>query len=133
LLNHGIPTFDYSYHDVTNKPPIFNLAHEVLSLDAGQAWCLMRILGTAVGDLVPADNPIWQFYNSLRDVMDIVLAPTVSKMQLEALSVLISEYLEQHLRLFPNNTLKNEASSSHSLRNTDDQIWATYTAFMHAL
>jgi hypothetical protein len=107
-LNHQIQTFDYGYHDATNKPPVINLAHDVLPFDAGQAWCLMRILGIAVGHLVPEDDPIWHFYNSLRDIVDIILAPSVSDMQLDALPVMICEYMEQHLRLFPSVTIKNK-------------------------
>ena len=108
LLNHRIQTFDYGYHDTSNRPPVIVVTADTLPFDASQTWCLMRILAVAVGDLVPEDDPFWHFYLSLRCLMDVVLAPTVSEKQLAALPALVSEYLEQHLSLFPQHTLKNK-------------------------
>lgn len=108
LLNHRVQTFSYGYHDARSKPPTIFLPAEMLPFDASQTWCLMRIMALAVGDLVPEDDTIWQFYLTLRQLMDIVLSPSISEMQVEALSVLVSEYLECHLTLFPHNTIKNK-------------------------
>ena len=108
VFNHRVQTFSYGYHDAGSKPPTIFLPAEMLPFDASQTFCLMRIMALAVGDLVPEDDAIWQFYLTLRQIMDIVLSPSISEMQVQALSVLVSEYLECHLTLFPCHTLKNK-------------------------
>jgi len=108
-LNHRIQTFDYGFADKANKPPVISsLNVDMLPFDAAQMWCMSRVLALAVGDKVPEDDNCWYFYLIMRDIVDIVMAPAVSDADLNALRVLVSEYLELHVLLFPNNSLKNK-------------------------
>jgi len=109
LLNSRIQNFEYGYADSSNKPPIISSVNvEMFPFDASQMWCLCRVLSLAVGDVVVEDDECWQWYLRLRDIVDIVLAPSVSESCLEALSVLIAEYLQLRKSLFPSHRLKNK-------------------------
>lgn len=108
-LNHRIQNFDYGYADMTNKPPVISAMNvDMLPFDAAQMWCMCRILAVTVGDRVPDDEPCWRFYLTLRSIVDILVAPVVSDADLNALRVLVAEYLEMHTTLFPDETLKNK-------------------------
>jgi hypothetical protein len=108
-LNHRLQNFSYGYYDAKNKPPVISsFDTEMLPYDASQSWCLARVLSVAVGDLVTEDDDVWYLYLTLRQILDIVLAPTVATEQLNQLRTLISEYLEMRKSLFPDTGLKNK-------------------------
>ena len=109
ILNHRLQNFHYGYHDVTNRPPVLSsLDMEMLPFDAGQSWCITRVLALAGGDLVPEDDDVWLFYLLLRDVVDIIVAPSVSVEHLNQMRTLVGEYLELRKLLFPDHVLKNK-------------------------
>jgi len=109
VLNHRVQSFTYGYCDAANKPPVIqSLNVDMLPFEASQTWCLTRILSLAVGSLVPETDNVWQFYLLLRDIIDIILAPSVTEDDVHLLTVLISEYLEMRKQLFPDQTLKNK-------------------------
>jgi len=108
-LNHRLQTFCYGYSDAANKPPVIqSLNVEMLPFEASQSWCLTRVLSLVVGDLVPESDDTWQLYLLLRNIIDIILAPSVSEDDVSLLSVLVAEYLEMRKNLFPNQSLKNK-------------------------
>lgn len=108
-LNHRVQTFNLGCHGKTDKPPfIVSLDVDQLPFDASQSWCFTRILSVAVGDLVPLDDDVWSFYMKLRCIMDLILAPSILESEVEQLSVMITEYLEQRSRLFPSSSIKNK-------------------------
>ena len=109
MMNHRLQTFDYGYYDVTNKPPTISSVNvEMMPFDAAQMWCFCRVLAITVGDLVSEDDTCWHFYLLLRQIVDILVAPVISDGDLHTVRVLISEYLELHQLLFPEQTLKNK-------------------------
>ena len=108
-LNHRLQTFDYGYHDSSNKIPVISSVDvEMWTFDACQLWCLTRVLSIAVGDLVNESDDVWHFYLNLRNIMDIILVPVVQDDQLNLLTVLVSEYLQKRTELFPDKSLKNK-------------------------
>jgi hypothetical protein len=108
-LNNRLQSFSYGAHDKSNKPPfITSLAVEMFTFDACQLWCLTRVLSLAIGDLVDETQDIWQFYLRLRCIIDLLLAPSVTDDDIQLLSVLVAEYLEQRSELFPDKHLKNK-------------------------
>ena len=109
VLNCRLQQLTYSSGDSRNKPPVIStLSVEMLPFEASQMWCITRMLSFAVGELVPEDNDVWQFYLLLRNIVDLILAPVISTGDVNMLSVIISEYLETRKRLFPEHTVKNK-------------------------
>ena len=108
-LNSRFQSLQYSYHEVSNKPPtIVTLDIEMLPFTASEIWCFTVNYSLAVGHLVPDSDQFWQMYLSLRHIMDIIFAPGVSLAELNLLEVTISEYLEMRHTAFPNVTAKNK-------------------------
>jgi hypothetical protein len=109
-LNNRIQSFNYGYHDI-NQSPVIEKAYldsDQLSMEAIQAWCFVRIFSLALGDIIKDDGRIWIFYLHLRQIMDIICAPSVHRQELDLLRVLISEYISMRVLLFPQDNLKNK-------------------------
>jgi len=51
----------------------------MLTFEASQTWCLTRVLSLAVVSLVMETDNVWQLYLLLHDIIDIILAPSVSE------------------------------------------------------
>lgn len=64
-------------------------------------WCLGRFLPLLIGDYVPHDDEHWALYNQLLQIMDIVLAPLVTRNQLGYLQVIINDHHESFKLLYP--------------------------------
>ena len=95
-FNHRIQTLDYGYHDRSNKMPVVtSLDCEMWTFDACQLWCGTRVLSVAVGDLITNESDeVWLMYLTLRNILDIILAPTVQNVHLDLLGTTITEYLQ---------------------------------------
>jgi hypothetical protein len=109
-LNHRLQTFDYGYHDQSNKIPVVTSVDvEMWSFDACQLWSATRTLSLAVGDLVTDENDdIWQLYLLLRNILDLILSPSIVEAQLDLLGTTISEYLQKRGQVFRDSPLKNK-------------------------
>lgn len=110
-VNGLIEHFSYGRHDMSNRPVKLTectLRGDMLPMTASQTWCFTRVLSLAVGSLVPEDNSVWSLYLHLREILDILFAPSVDVGELRLLAVLIAEYLEMRMSLFPEHKLKNK-------------------------
>lgn len=108
-LNSRMQSLDYGYHDASSRPPVItSLENEMLSFEASEMWCFVRYLPAAVGHLIKAGNKFWVFYLQLRQIMDLLFAPEILKLEIDLLRVLVSEYLEMRSSLFPSNRSKNK-------------------------
>lgn len=64
--------------------------------------------GIVIGDLVPEDEPAWELYLILYEIIDIITSPAISKDEVEYLKVLITNHNDLYRALF-NEDLKAKA------------------------
>ena len=74
-----------------------------LSGNASEKWCLLRILPFLVND--ERSGIVWETYECLREVADIVLARRVPQAVIGFLAVCISSFLQNFLSAFPEDAM----------------------------
>lgn len=106
-LNRCINQFKYQGNDANNKPCEVNPGSGKLSGHAVQNWCFLRMLPVLIGDKIksPGDNVVWQLILQLREIVELVCAPTISTGQAAYLRVLIDEYLYARKQTFGDHPL----------------------------
>lgn len=97
--------FFYSSIESGNKPPSENLTrerifNESLNFSSAEMLCFVRYFGVMVGDLVPQNDLIWEFYLSLRKILDIIFAPSYVLGTEDNLKTLIETHHELYLECF---------------------------------
>ncbi|KAJ8676810.1 hypothetical protein QAD02_012597 [Eretmocerus hayati] len=70
-----------------------------LKQSAAEMLCLTRNLGLIIGDLVPEGNENWKLYLKLRQIVDIVTAPSITQYDSTRLEYLVSKHNELYIRL----------------------------------
>ncbi|XP_046405832.1 uncharacterized protein LOC124170865 isoform X1 [Ischnura elegans] len=108
-LNIRLKLFDYGPIDSSNKPPLIS-RHSLkkgnkLAMTSSEMLCFVRLLGVIIGDLVSENNPYWELYVVLRQIIEILVAKRVPKDIVGLLRVLIEEHHALYLRL-TGDTLK---------------------------
>lgn len=108
--------FDYGPTESGNKPPAHKLTrdrivNDTLNFSSAEMLCFVRYFGLMVGDLVPEDDPVWDFYLSLRDIVDILFAPSFSRGTEE----LLKHYVEFHHRMYMELFLTNLKPKYHHM------------------
>lgn len=68
-------------------------------------WCLVRILPSLIGHLVPEGCRIWAFYCILREIVDMVFSLKASESQSYYVEALITDHHALLLQLWPEQTL----------------------------
>jgi len=107
-FNRSVSKFKYKGSDADSKPCEIAENAEKLAGNASQNWCLLRLLPFHIGQhiLNPISNDVWQLCLKLRQIVDRVCAPKISKAEVACLRVLIEEYLTDRVSLFPDIPLK---------------------------
>ena len=106
-LNHTLESWNYGPLDKADKPVLIaNTFGESLKQNAGRTWCLLRLFPLMVGSKVPQDDPHWQFVLSLKDIVEIVLAPSVAVGHVLLLQHKIHDHIAVFQELFPSKALK---------------------------
>lgn len=76
-------SFEYGRHDRKSKPPGISRhclkQNAPLKGTASQKWCLLRLLPQLFADNIPEGNDFWELYLVLSEIVDIVVAPKVSR------------------------------------------------------
>ncbi|XP_071847349.1 uncharacterized protein [Apostichopus japonicus] len=109
LLNKRIHDFKYKGKDSFDKPTKVkgNYTSEKLSGHAVQNWNFLRLLPVIIVDKIEDyTDEVWQTVLTLREVVELVCAPKISKKQLQYLQDLIHIYLQSRQRLFPNKRIR---------------------------
>lgn len=98
VLHHRIQTFDYGPNDIGNKPPTSKITQSAvmnrskLLLSGSESLCLTRHLSLMIGDLIPEDNDVWQYYLSLRLLSDSITSPHFQAGTENYVSVLVRDH-----------------------------------------
>ncbi|XP_028416232.1 uncharacterized protein LOC114540154 [Dendronephthya gigantea] len=109
-LNKRITSFDYGYHNDSNKPaPILRTKltsdDNSLKQHANEMWCLGLFLPLLVGEFIDEDDDHWTAYCTLLEIVRIVFSPLVSKQQIPYLQVLIQNHHESFKALYPHASI----------------------------
>lgn len=107
LLNRRIKQFQFKGSDALSKPCTVQPGALKLSGNAVQNWNFLRLLPVLIGDKVQnADDDVWQLTLLLKDIVDLVCAQKISVTQVAYLEIIVQEYLDSRMCLFPHSTLK---------------------------
>ena len=72
---------------------------------ASQTWVLGRLLPVMIGHLVPLEDPYWEHFLQLLDMMELMFAPLVRHDTPAYLQVLVEENLMEFTKLYPNHPI----------------------------
>lgn len=99
MLNYRLLMFDYGPIDKVNRPPSITatcLKKSKLKMTASEMFTFVKLLGLLIGDFVPTDNPFWQLYLLLRQIVEI----THSKILDRQSSILMNTLVKDHHMLY---------------------------------
>ncbi|XP_030596339.1 uncharacterized protein LOC115787699 [Archocentrus centrarchus] len=103
-LNKAILAFPYKWSDKTNKPHIVpqNLsARKTVGGNAHENWSLLRFLPFLIGHLVPENEPSWLVLLDLKEIIELLVAPTHTDESISYLESKITEHRQRYKDLFP--------------------------------
>ncbi|KAE8749525.1 hypothetical protein FOCC_FOCC003790 [Frankliniella occidentalis] len=101
-----VSLFNYGPTESGNKPPITKLTEDrIVSgtkflLSGSESLCLVRYLSEMVGDLVPEDDQIWEYYLCLKKIVLFLYAPMFRRGSENILRVLVQEHHERYIEVF---------------------------------
>jgi len=106
-LKHCISSWSYGSLDKGNKPVEIAASYgESIKQNAGRTWCLLRLLPLMVGPKIPADDEHWNFFLSLKDIVEFVFAPRFALGHVLLLRTKIQDHIATFNLLFPDRALK---------------------------
>lgn len=108
VLNNLITCFPYKGLDKSNSPQAIppNFAgRKTIGGNAHENWALIRLLPLIVGSRVPEGDPVWHFLLTLKDIVELVVAPVHTAQSIAYLEFQISEHGVRFLELFPDERL----------------------------
>lgn len=103
-LNKSILHFPYKWADKTNRPHVIPHTFSTRATIGGNAhenWALIRLLPLIIGHLVPEGEMAWQILLDLKDIVELVVAPTHTDESIAYLGGKISEHRQKYQELFP--------------------------------
>ena len=101
FLNERIRLFSFSTH--ANRPPLLtlrNLQKDDLSYSASEMLNLLIHFSLIIGDMVPLNCPVWQYYLTLRNIINLLMLKSISVSYINYLDVLITEHHSMYISLF---------------------------------
>lgn len=107
-LNSLMSCFPYKWNDKVNCPQAIPLTFAIrcsIGANAHENWCLLRMLPFMIGDKVP-DDPAWQVLMTLKEVVELAMAPVHTKETIGYMDSKISEHRYRYLSVFPDEKLK---------------------------
>lgn len=99
-LNTCIQQFPYKWSDQTNRPhviPSHFATKRTVGGNAHENWCLLRLLPLIIGLKVPEDDEVWQMLMTLKDIVELAVAPVHTEQSICYLATLISEHRNRYL------------------------------------
>lgn len=108
LLNYRINTFDYGVIEIEKKPvPITlqDLKKNRLKMTASETKCFLNFLTIIVGDLVPENDKIWEYYLTLLRLVDLITSRVMNDSIIKLIIILTEKHNSMYTQLF-HDTLK---------------------------
>ncbi|KAB0790200.1 hypothetical protein PPYR_15466, partial [Photinus pyralis] len=108
LVNSRIKFFKFSEADIGNPIPIIKIEHlqkNYLTLSASEMLAFVVYFGILLGDRVPDNDEVWEFYLNLHRIIHIITSRTISRNAVELLKTLIDNHNKDYCALF-NDSLK---------------------------
>lgn len=107
-LNDHVKYFDYDCNESKNKPePIKDISSSKLRMTGGQMKCFLENLPMMIGHKVP-DCEQWRFLIGAIKIGFWIMKPAYTREDIECLRNLITENLDEYIRLF-DTSLKPKA------------------------
>lgn len=103
-LNNTIKSFPYKWGDKKDCPqaiPITFSTRRSIGGNAHENWTLIRLLPLMIGHKIPLDDPTWNVIMCLKEIVELVVAPTQTEASMSYLDTKISEHRLRFLEVFP--------------------------------
>ena len=104
-INKVIKLFKFKGSDANDKPGVVSDGNTVGG-HAVQNWVLLRLLPLLVFDVVDVDDDSWDLLLLLREVLELICAPKISRNQILYLNRLVGMYVAERCRLFTDVPLR---------------------------
>ena len=99
--------FKYNSRENSSKPTLLNFTLYKLSGNASQNWLFLRFFPLYVFNKIKdVDNAVWKLVLMLRNIVELVVSPCWSKMDIVHLHCLIKKYLELRILVFDDVPLR---------------------------
>lgn len=103
-LNKLVLQFPFKWGDKTNRPheiPRTFSTRKTIGGNCHENWALLRSLPFIIGHLVPEEEMAWQLLMDLKDIVELVVAPTHTDESIAYLEFKISDHRHKYQDLFP--------------------------------
>lgn len=95
--------YSFPFNTLSNRPPelcMKNIVKEDLSYSAAEMINFTLYFSLLVGNIIPHDDPVWNYYLTLREILDILLQKELSSSAICYLDTLIQEHHSLYITLF---------------------------------
>lgn len=107
-LNARIQLFSFGETENGNIPSSINISdlnNHHFNMSAREMWCFFHHLPFIIGDLIPRQNTVWQFFLTMLKLFDLIVLPEFDENTIAVINHQISEMNSLYMRLF-NEKLK---------------------------
>lgn len=108
FLNEKIKFFNFGMYE-RNRVPLIKTEHIKkchIIMSAAEMACLVRYLGFIIGDKIPENDPVWEVFLLLKQIVSVVTSRTIQESTPKLLKSLIEEHHSLYLKVFNSQTLK---------------------------
>lgn len=108
-LNDTIRHYPYLGNDAVNRPQQISgdfSKKDSLGGNATENRTLLRLLPIFIGNKVPTTEPVWDLILSLKQIVELCFAPTLTEVEIDYLEFKISSHLLLFRESFPDKSLK---------------------------
>lgn len=101
-LNERIKYFDFGYSEKNIPPPIKeeHLKNGCIIQSAAEMMCLVRNFRFFVGDMIPEDDTVWEYYTLLFEITEIAYSTIISTPLVELFTTLVEECLYLYVTIY---------------------------------
>lgn len=99
-VNDLIKQFPFEFTDNLNHPQPIPVNFGICGT-TGENWALIRSLPLLIGPRIPFDDPAWQILMTLKDIVELSVAPLHSVESVAFLDQKVSEHRHRRQEVFP--------------------------------
>jgi len=106
-LNTKIESLRLCGPEARDKPAFVNATTGKVSGGAVQMWVFTRLIPLMLGEkILNTNDPVWELILLLREIVELACAVNVTAEMIALMADKIGQYIEDRVRLFPDNKLK---------------------------